>query len=125
MFDGNEKCWSLMGEEFDGIWVLKMTGETEGTPASVSFNHELVMRAEDNGTPFVGWLHSHPYWTAVPSDRDVKTMGAWCLSLGRPLLCAITGSDGLRGWWFLDDETPPVEKKLVQIPFGIILGGKL
>ena len=36
-------------------------------------------------------------------------MRAWVTCLGRPLVCCINGTDGLRAWWYLNDEDPPVE----------------
>ncbi|NIQ16444.1 MAG: hypothetical protein GTO02_19240, partial [Candidatus Dadabacteria bacterium] len=39
-----------------------------------------------------------------------------------PLVCCILGTDGLRAWWFLNDEDPPVEyqaRKLQGIVFGL------
>ncbi len=49
-------------------------------------------------------------------------MSAWVCSLGKPLVCCILGTDGLRAWWFLNDEDPPVEyqaRKLQGIVFGL------
>jgi hypothetical protein len=56
------------------------------------------------------------------SSRDDRTMKAWVLALGKPLVCCISGTDGLRAWWYLNDEDPPVEyqvKSLRGLVFGV------
>jgi len=36
---------------------------------------------------------------------DYDTMGAWTVCCGKPLVCIIKGTNGLRAHWFIDDET--------------------
>jgi hypothetical protein len=35
-------------------------------------------------------------------------MGAWTLSMGKPLVCCIKGINGHKAHWFIDDETKHV-----------------
>ena len=115
----NERSWILTGKLFRGLWFFRRNRQREGLPCSVDFDWEWAMRQEEQNHN-VAFLHSHPC-QAYPSSRDERTMRAFCLCFGRPILCAILGTDGLRGFWFIDDESPFVERKLVQLPFGIIL----
>jgi hypothetical protein len=71
----------------------------------------------------MGWYHTHPGMRAIPSARDVATMRAWCLALGKPLLCVIAGNDGTRGYIFYDDDCCGVEMmKVYELGWGILIG---
>lgn len=119
----NEHCWVLLGGWEDDLWWGRRVKPTEGHPCSVAFDPDYVLRREEIGKKdTVGWIHTHPTFTAHYSERDDKTMKSWVLSLGRPLVCCIQGTDGLRAWWYLNDEDPPVEyqvKKMRGLVFGI------
>ena len=41
--------------------------------------------------------------------------------LGRPLVCAIEGTDGLRAWWYANDEDEPEEVDCEEIG-GVVVG---
>jgi proteasome lid subunit RPN8/RPN11 len=112
----NEHCWILVGRWKDDLWWAKKIRPTEGAPCSVAFDPNYVLAREESGIKdTMGWLHTHPGMVAVPSSRDDVTTKAWVTSLGRPLVCCIRGIDGLRAWWYLNDEDPPVEYQVVSL----------
>lgn len=118
----NENCWVLVGGWEEDIWWGKRVKPTEGTPVSVNFSAEYVIQRDTNHKDIVGFIHTHPGMTAHYSSRDKRTMEAWTLALGKPLVCCIQGIDGLRAWWFLDDESDPIEyqvKSLRGLVFGV------
>lgn len=117
----NEQCWILSGKVQGNLWWAKPLIEGSGCPVSVEFNYDRSMKQEEKGK-LVGWAHTHPSFLAVPSNRDHATMKVWVLSLGHSLVCVIKGIDGTRSWWYLDDESPPIEcqiKVLRNFLFGI------
>ena len=115
MFE-NEECWVLMGRRIGSIWHARYDRYTVGQPAAVRFDPDYIW---DNRKRIIGWLHTHPSFSATPSSTDNSTMKACVCSLGKPLLCCIRGIDGLRAWWYWDDESPGVEGKIIKV------GGKL
>lgn len=108
----NEECWVLRGRQGRWFWNAKYDRYTVGQPATVAFDYEYVYRNEKN---IIGWIHTHPHWPASPSSTDNATMKAWVCALGRPLLCCILGTDGLRAHWYLDDESEAVEVDVLRI----------
>jgi hypothetical protein len=87
---------------FDGIWVL----EREETHGDV-----------------VGFLHTHPDGPAIPSDRDLRTMRAWCLAFGKPLLCLIDSPAGICGYRFDGDESNGEPLAVVEaFSRGVVIG---
>ena len=119
----NENCWILIGERNLDLWWGTTLKRTVGLPCSVEFDYNWVLARENIGKKdVVGFYHTHPSFSAHYSSRDDRTMNCWSLSLGRPLVCCFRGTDGLRAWWYLNDEDPPVEcqaKSLRGIVFGI------
>jgi hypothetical protein len=118
----NENCWILIGGLRDDLWWGKRNKPTEGEPCMVRFNAKYVLEREEKYHDIVGFIHTHPTFSAHYSLRDDRTMKAWVCSFGKPLVCCIQGTDGLRAWWYLDDENPPVEyqaKSLRGIVFGL------
>ncbi len=117
----NEECWILVGHADRDIWWGKKVNKTEGRPVSVEFDANYIIEREERHHDVVGMIHSHPNMVASPSFRDDKTMHAWVCALGKPLVCCILGDDGLRAWWYDDDESPPYEacvKKIKNLVFG-------
>lgn len=110
MFEPNmniEECFVLMAKFRAGrFWVARPDKYTTGEPASVRFDPDYIW---ENRKRLLGWWHTHPHWTAYPSSTDYQTMHAQVCSIGKPLLCVIEGTDGLRAWWFFDDESFAVE----------------
>jgi len=117
----NEQCWVLIGKRRGKrFWSGKYDRYTEGQPATVAFDPDYVWENRDR---IVGWLHTHPQWIASPSCLDHATMTAQVASLGRPMLCCIQGTDGLRAWWYFDDESPGAEgsvKRIGKRLYGIV-----
>lgn len=117
-----EQCWILQGDNKDGIlWWAQPHNQTEGMPASVDFDPKYVLEQEEATGAIVGFLHTHPGMMAHYSGRDDRTMKAWVACFGKPLVCCIFGTDGLRAWWFVDDENDPIEMD-VQMVNGVIFG---
>lgn len=119
----NEQCWVLVGGIDGDLWWGKKAQLHEGSPASVAFDPNYAMNRDEQHGDVVGFYHTHPSFSANPSDRDDRTMGVWVNCLGKPLVCCIRGVDGLRAWWYFDDEKSSVEyqvKKFGKIIFGII-----
>lgn len=107
---GNEVSWLMFGEVGQEFWHASLHDRRVGLPGTVTINAKVVLGIEDSPTlNLIGFAHTHPHWPAVPSATDERTMKAWVTCLGRPLICAIRGTDGWRVWWFLDDEGVPVE----------------
>lgn len=118
----NEQCWMLVGGINGDLWWGEKFGpQSEGTPASVAFDPDFVIKREEEHGDVVGFIHTHPSFTAHYSMRDDRTMKAWVLSLGKPLVCCIIGTDGLRAFWYNNDEDPPTEETVHSLR-GAIFG---
>jgi proteasome lid subunit RPN8/RPN11 len=118
-----EQCWTLVGQRRDRIWCARRLRRAVGEPVLVRFDGRWTLEREERRRDVVGFYHTHPGMPAYPSQRDVRTMRAWCSAFGKPLLCLIAGSDGLRGYLFRDDRSKGVELALVQrFPRGVIIG---
>jgi proteasome lid subunit RPN8/RPN11 len=100
-----EQCWVLLGERRGRIWLCRRERREEGARVSVRFDGLWVLEREETHGDVVGFLHTHPDGPAAPSDRDVRTMRAWCLAFGKPLLCLIDSPTGIRGYRFDNDES--------------------
>jgi len=118
----NEEGWVLIRRFWRGFWLAQRHILSIGKPTCVEIAHEWALKREETHGDVCGFLHTHPSWAAVPSNRDDYTMRSWVLCFGKPLLCAIDGVDGLRGYWYKTDDGPPVEQKIFRIPFNIIVG---
>jgi hypothetical protein len=94
-------CWGFLGEE------------TEGQPAYVEFDFQKVIDREEEEGDIVGFWHSHPGMSSHYSARDDRTMKAWVSCFGKPLVCFITGEDGVKGYAYFDDESEPICCKIV------------
>lgn len=118
----NEHMWVLFGRWDDDLWYAVMHPMSFGTPTNVSFNAQEVIDRDEKLGDCVGFLHTHPNMPAYYSGTDDATMKGWVTCLGKPLVCCIKGSDGLRAWWYLNDEDPPEEwqvKRIKNLVFGI------
>jgi proteasome lid subunit RPN8/RPN11 len=118
-----EQCWTLLGERRGCIWLCRRVRHSRGERASVGFDGAWVLEREESRGDVVGFLHTHPDGPATPSDRDVRTMRAWCAAFGKPLLCLIADPDGLRGYRFDNDESTGVPLELAAaFPRGVVIG---
>jgi hypothetical protein len=116
-----EQCWVLVGDLDGKLWWGRRRRQTHGAPCSVSVDATYALAREEARGDVVGFLHTHPGMIASPSDRDYRTMRAWVNCFGKSLVCVIEGTDGLRGYWFDDDESEPVECQVKS--FGSLLVG--
>jgi len=95
-----EVCFVLLGQFNNGICHAKLSWRRSGSHASVQFDGNRVLEREERYGDVVGFYHTHPDGFVQPSDRDVRTMGAWSFSFGKPLICAIGTSAGVQAWLF-------------------------
>jgi hypothetical protein len=118
-----EQCWVLLGTRRGRVWLCRRHLHEQGERASVRFDGAWVLRREECHGDVVGFLHTHPDGPDSPSRRDVRTMRAWCLAFGKPLLCLIDGPVGLRGYRFDHDESNGVPLASVEVfPRGVVIG---
>ena len=118
-----EQCWTLVGNRRGRIWYARRVRRSSGARASVTFDGAWVLQREEDRGDVVGFLHTHPDGPTTPSDRDVRTMRAWCSAFGKPLLCLIASPEGVRGYRFDDDESKGVELPTVELfPRGVVIG---
>jgi proteasome lid subunit RPN8/RPN11 len=89
----------------------------------VHFDGDLVLRREERRHDVLGFFHTHPGMAAVPSGLDLRTMRAWCSCFGKPLLCVIAGTDGVRGYRFDDDTSDGVELDTIEVFSGGVIVG--
>jgi proteasome lid subunit RPN8/RPN11 len=87
----------------------------------VRFDGAWALQREEKHHDIVGFMHSHPDGPAAPSQRDVRTMRAWCSAFGKPLVCLIASPEGIRGYRFDDDEA--VGKPLSLVEMFVLRGG--
>jgi proteasome lid subunit RPN8/RPN11 len=118
-----EQCWTLLGQHRGRIWYCRRVRHTSGERASVRFDGAWVLGREEAHGDVVGFLHTHPDGPAAPSQRDVRTMRAWCSAFGKPLLCVIAAPEGVRGYRFDDDKSDGKELGIVEMfPRGAVIG---
>jgi proteasome lid subunit RPN8/RPN11 len=104
------------------IWYARRINRRVGDRAQVAFDGLKTLQREESRGDVVGFFHTHPDGPCHPSERDVRTMRAWCSALGKPLLCVIEGPQGIAAWRFDDDESPGVQTLLVEVfPRGIVI----
>ena len=118
-----EQCWTLLGERRGRVWLCRRVRRTSGERAAVQFDGLWALQREEARGDVVGFLHTHPDGPAAPSARDVRTMRAWCLAFGKPLLCLIESPGGLCGYRFDGDESAGEPLAIVQaFPRGAVIG---
>lgn len=110
-----EKCWILIGKEKPPFWVARYENMSKGLPTEVEFDPNYVLEREEWEESVVGMLHLHPHMLAFPSERDDRTMHAWVCSLGKPLICAIFGDNGLHSFIYDDDESSSHEAPIIKV----------
>ena len=105
------------------VWYARRIDRRVGEAAQVAFDGLKALEREERRGDVVGFFHTHPDGPCNPSERDVRTMRAWCSALGKALLCVIEGPQGIAAWRFDDDESPGVRTLLVEVfPRGIVIG---
>lgn len=118
-----EQCWTLLGERRGRVWHCRCERRVTGERTRVEFDAVWVLQREEDHGDVVGFLHTHPDGPDTLSPRDVRTMRAWCLAFGKPLLCLIASPNSLRGWRFDNDESAGVPLDTVEMfSRGIAIG---
>lgn len=108
-----EQCWVLLGayDESRARWRVRVRRHVAGRPASVEADWRWAMDREEERGDVAGFAHTHPKGAGTkPSDRDVRTMEAWCCAFGKPLLCLIAEGETLAdpaAYLFTGDEAGP------------------
>jgi proteasome lid subunit RPN8/RPN11 len=96
---------------------------SSGERANVRFDGAWVLNREEKHGDVIGFLHTHPDGPAAPSNRDVRTMRAWCGAFGKPLLCLIASPAGIHGCRFDDDQSAGQALDIVEMfPRGVLIG---
>lgn len=119
----NERSWVLTGEIDGSHWWGRPQKMTEGEPTAVDFDFKFVLKQEEEKGNVIGWLHTHPGFESYTSGRDIRTMKVWSTCMGKPLICAIRGIDGLKAWFWPHDESEGIRCKIKRI--GSIFVGSL
>jgi proteasome lid subunit RPN8/RPN11 len=118
-----EQYGTLVGVRRSRIWYGRLIHHRSGAATSVRFDGSGVLRREEVRQDVLGFFHTHPSGLPRPSDRDVRTMRAWCSSFGKPLLCVIASPEGVAGFRFDDDSSDGVPLGLVEVfPHGVVIG---
>ena len=118
-----EQCWTLLGHRRGRVWLCRRVHRTRGERCRVRFDGAWTLAREETHGDVIGFLHTHPDGPACPSERDVRTMRAWCGAFGKPLLCVISVPDGLCAFRFDDDASAGVTLEVIEsFPRGIVIG---
>lgn len=117
-----EQCWVLVGSRRSRVWLGRRLRPSTGARSCVAFDGPWVLEREERHRDVIGFLHTHPDGPTQPSQRDVRTMRAWCSAFGKPLVCLILAPTGLCGFRFDDDESSGVELQIVEsFPRGVVV----
>jgi proteasome lid subunit RPN8/RPN11 len=106
----NERLWTLLGsrDAGTGTWRITRHHMVIGRPAEVEADWAWILDRDEAHSDVMGFYHTHPDGCGLaPSQRDIRTMRAWCSALGKPLLCLIAENrkPGVpAGYVFLNDE---------------------
>lgn len=118
-----EQCWTLVGQRRGRVWLGRRIHRVAGEHVRVRFDGPWVLRREETRGDVLGFLHTHPDGPPMPSQRDIRTMRAWCSAFGKPLLCLIQSPEGLKGYRFADDQSSGEElEHLEAFPRGVLIG---
>ena len=117
-----EHCWSLIGRRQGPFWFARRTKPTHGTPTSVGFDANWVLRREEARGDVVGFYHTHPSGQPRPSKRDDRTMHAWVGCFGKPLLCLIEADGVVAAYWYENDEDGAIRLTACELlPRGVVI----
>lgn len=98
-----EVCRIMVGIKKRRAMLARFLGKSyKGKRSSVEFSWRSVMRREERFGDVVGFYHTHPGSSPTPSERDVRTLNAWVIAFGKPMLCAIRS--GKRWGFYLFSE---------------------
>ncbi len=100
-----EECGVLIGTRVNEVWLVSRQEQTSGSAAAVEADWAWALHREETCGDVMGFWHTHPAGAGVrPSERDSRTMRAWCSALGKPLLCLVAEGEAVGGQVFEDDE---------------------
>jgi proteasome lid subunit RPN8/RPN11 len=117
----NEQSWTLTGDfnEDQEIWHVRLRQQVIGQPASVEADWKWALDQEEESANVAGFAHTHPSGAGtIPSERDMRTMQAWCTALGKPLLCIIWDGEErneVAAYVFEDDLSTGVQTDAFEI----------
>jgi proteasome lid subunit RPN8/RPN11 len=116
-----ERCWVLLGayDEKDKVWRLSARRQGAGQPTSVEADWRWALAREEERGDVAGFAHTHPAGSgAEPSQRDVRTMEAWCSAFGKALVCLIAEGESLvdpAGYLFRDGGAEPLSSTAFEL----------
>ena len=100
-----ERCWTLVGTYDHGIWRAMKRRRISGKPASVGVDWEWTLQREEKRGDVIGFAHTHPSGAGTtPSERDLRTLRAWRIALGKPLLMLIEDGESIAGYVLYHDD---------------------
>lgn len=116
-----ERCWTLVGCLRFGIWLVGRVRCEIGEEASVDFDGAWVLAREERRRDVQGFYHTHPSGPPRPSQRDIRTMRAWCSAFGKPLLCVIESPLAVAAYRFERNQAVMTQLWLQAFPRGKIV----
>ena len=123
MEEQSERSWIITGFKIGKYWFGKRRMCRVGSHGEVTFDHDWVLKRDEAKFDVLGWHHTHPSnCDAYVSPKDLGTMQAWSLCLGKPLLCLITGDNGLLGWVFEDSDSLGVPLSYIKLLGDFVVG---
>ncbi len=100
-----EEAAILTGIRRGRVWLMRCHHPAQGAPMSVEADWRWALHREERSGDVLGFYHTHPPQAGTsPSERDVRTMHAWCAAFGKPLLCVIACGAQAQATLFADDE---------------------
>lgn len=100
-----ETGWVLVGILDDAGCVARRVRRTAGSATCVRLDGAWILAREERRGDVVGFWHTHPPGVPVESATDSRTMAAFCLAFGKPLV-SVVESDGLRVGWVHGPRAP-------------------
>ncbi len=114
-----EECWILVGqlEAPKCRWHIKRRRRVIGQAASVEADWAWALAREEKLGDVMGFWHTHPRgYGATPSERDVRTMHAWCNAFDKVLVCVIADGKHLAAYLFDGAEADAREAVIARAP---------
>lgn len=110
--DKNERFMTLIGRTIGRKIICVGVDYMVGKEDEVEFDFNKTWKRFEEGN-FKGFYHTHPFSVKPhPSDIDIKTMKAWIVATGKPLICAIEGKNSIMNTWIV---LPDYSSKVTKI----------
>lgn len=110
-----EECGVLVGVRIGGTWLVTRQTPASGSAVGVEADWAWALEREETDGDVMGFWHTHPPGEGVsPSERDSRTMRAWCSALGKPQLCLIADGERLGGQVFADEEVEGQPVRMIE-----------